>query len=159
MLLNTEVSQLIIGDLAVIVSVVPEHVSCNIFELVFVLLQKSDQSILDFLFVKLFVLILVVRNQELHDSLSDLSSEGVVGEGELLDDWTWLRRRWRSIVFKAVRFIVIFVIFKDIEFVSIVFQNSQESLDPIKVFFKADPSITILIDFGKDLVKDGLFEF
>jgi Fe-S-cluster formation regulator IscX/YfhJ len=52
----------------------------------------------------------------------------------------------------------IIIIFKDIELISEVLEDSQETLDPIEIFFETDKSVMILVDFLEDFVEDVLFE-
>ena len=78
MLLNAEVSQFIIGDYFVSVSVIPENISGHIGKLVLVFFQESAQSILDLNLIEFLVMICIEWNQKLQDSGSDSFRKSIV---------------------------------------------------------------------------------
>lgn len=70
-------------------------------------------------------------------------------------DWCGRRRS----IFEGIRRIQIKVIFRNIEFISEVFKNSQEAFDPIEILIEGDESVVILVNFIKYFVEDRFFEF
>lgn len=156
MLLDTEVSEFIIGNFVVIIFIISEDVLSHIFKFHLIFLKQSNQSSLDFFFIELLIFIGIVRNKQLINSFSNLSSEGVVRENEL---YFILVIAWgRAVNFKGITLIKLFIIFSDVEFISEVFQHCQEALDPVEVLIKRDKSIIIFVNLSKDFVKNVFLE-
>jgi hypothetical protein len=61
--LSAEVCEFIVADGAVVVAVVAEYILCDIFELIGVLFEESDEGSFDFYLIKLSVFICVVDFQ------------------------------------------------------------------------------------------------
>ncbi len=51
-LFNAEVSQLIVGNVLISVNIISEHVSGDVFELVWILLEEGDEGFMNFVFVE-----------------------------------------------------------------------------------------------------------
>ena len=78
MLLNAEIGQLVIGDLPIVVTVVPEDVFHDVEDLIFVFFQQTDHGVADFFLIEFVVFVHVVGNQTFQYSLPHLFGEGVV---------------------------------------------------------------------------------
>lgn len=94
MLLDVEVGELEVGNIAVIIPVVSEDVLHHVDDFVLVFLHDPLKRFRNLFLTELFVLVCVIRNDELEDSGSDLFGEGVVVEGESVDGfcvqwWLW----------------------------------------------------------------------
>jgi hypothetical protein len=91
-LLNAEVSQLIISDHTVVVSVISENVFNHVVNFVLVFSQKLNQSFSDFPFVELLVSVAVEWYQTVIHSLSDLHSKVIVRklESDVTEFFLWL---------------------------------------------------------------------
>ncbi len=91
-LLNAEVSQLIISDHTVVVSVISENVFNHVVNFVLVFSQKLNQSFSDFPFVELLISVTVKWHQTVVHSLSDLHGEVVVRklESDVTELFLWL---------------------------------------------------------------------
>ena len=60
MLLNTEVSQLVISDLSVVISVISEDVLDHVVQFVLILFQKTNHSCTYFSFIELTILVGII---------------------------------------------------------------------------------------------------
>jgi hypothetical protein len=74
-MLSAEVRELIVGDFSIVIAIVTENISGDIFELIFILFQKSYKSILDFLLIKLTVFISIIDFEQFFSCLSYFSSK------------------------------------------------------------------------------------
>ena len=91
-LLNAEVSQLIISDHTVVVSVISENVFNHVVNVVLVFSQELTQRFSDFPFVELLVSVAVEWYQTVIHSLSDLHSKVIVRklESDVTEFFLWL---------------------------------------------------------------------
>ncbi len=127
MLLNAKVSQLIISDHTVTVSVISEDILDHVIKFMFVFLQQINQSVGNLSFVKLFVSVSVKWSQSIVHSLSHLHGEFKVGEFEfsvsknlLLLDWL---DDWFEFDQETVKSGVDIIIGDDPKFIAKVFQH------------------------------------
>lgn len=77
-LLGAEVGEFVVADRAVVVAIIAEHILSDVFELIRVFLEESDEGSLDFFLIELPVLILVVNLQKLFSSFSNFSSKLII---------------------------------------------------------------------------------
>ena len=157
MLLDTEVSELVVSNFVVIISVISENVLSDVFKFIFVFLKQSNQSSMDFFFIELLIFIGIIRNKQFINSSSYLLGKAVVRENEL--NFILINRWERAIYFKCVVFIKLIIIFRDVEFITKIFNNCQESFNPIEVLIKSDKSVVVFVNLSKDFLKNGFFEF
>lgn len=61
--LSAEVCEFVVADGAVVVAIVAEHILCDVFELIGVLFEESDEGSFDFYLIELSVFIRVVNFQ------------------------------------------------------------------------------------------------
>lgn len=76
--LSAEVRELIVGDFSIVIAIVTENISGDIFELIFILFQKSYKSILNFLLIKLIVFISIIDFEQFFSCLSYFSSKWTI---------------------------------------------------------------------------------
>jgi hypothetical protein len=62
-LLGAEVGELVVGDLSVVVAVVPEDILGHIFQFVLVFLQQAHQGFLNLFLAELFVLVGIIGDE------------------------------------------------------------------------------------------------
>ena len=78
MLLNAEIGQFVVGDLPVVVPIIPEDVFDHVEDLILVFFQQTDHGVADFFLIEFVVFVHVVGNQTFQYSLPHLFGEGVV---------------------------------------------------------------------------------
>ena len=77
--------KLSVGDPAIGIAVIPEHVLNHIVQLIWILVQDLHQSGPDLLLLKKMVLVDIELREDLIHPLADKLSESVIREGEFID--------------------------------------------------------------------------
>jgi hypothetical protein len=98
-------------------------------------LEKVDYGLGDLSFIKLFISVSIKWSQTVVHSLSDLNGEIIIGElefgiAELFFRNNWLYD-WFVLVQETVESRVNIIIRRDPKLVTEIFQDCQESLDPV----------------------------
>lgn len=119
-LLNIEVGELEVGNIAIVVPIISEDILHHVYDLVFVLFHDALERFGYLFLTELLVLVVIVRDDELKNSCSDLLGEGIVIESESVDGICMQRWLW---LFEWIRAVSILVVLRNVELITSVNQD------------------------------------